>query len=69
MTANLATLESLVQVRDFLIEAMGDHMVASTIYAKRFPIIYRAIARGETPANVALEQWHTEFAGREGYEK
>ncbi len=62
-----SSLERLNQVRDYLIEAMGDHMVASTIFAKQFPVIYRAIAQGDDPVNVARAQWNIEFAGSDGY--
>lgn len=68
MTQKLATAESLVQARDFLIEALGDHMVASTVFAKRFPVIYREIAAGKKPQDVARAIWDTDFAGRDGYE-
>lgn len=64
----LATADSLTMVRDYLIEALGDHMVASTVFAKRFPTIYKAVAAGENPVNVARGCWHTEFAGSDGYE-
>ena len=55
-----SSLERLTQVRDCLIEAMGDHMVASTIFAKQFPVIYRAIADGADPVDVARAQWHAD---------
>ncbi len=68
MANEFATAESLVQARDFLIEALGDHMVASTVFAKRFPLIYREIASGKNPRDVARSIWDTEFAGYDGYE-
>ncbi len=68
MADKFASLEKLNQVRDCLIDAMGDHMVASTIFAKRFPIIYREIASGADPVNVARAQCHIEFEEIYGYE-
>jgi len=68
MTTKLATMESLVRTRDFLRKASGDHMVASTIFAKRFPTIYRDIAAGVNPEKVARSIWDTKFAGSDGYE-
>ncbi len=68
MFNKFASLERLNQVRDCLREAMGDHMVASTIFAKQFPAIYRAIANGADPVNVARAQWHIDFAGGDDYQ-
>lgn len=65
----LASPERLAAVRDILIERHGDHMVASTIFSKRFPAIYREIARGFEPAAVAKNCDYVEFAGCDGYEK
>lgn len=68
MAQELATAERLTQARDFLLDALGDHMVASTVFAKCFPLIYREIAAGGNPADVARSIWDTDFAGDDGYE-
>ena len=64
----LATEAKLTAVRDILIDRHGDHMVASTIFSKRFPAIYREIARGFDPAAVAKNCDYVDFAGYDGYE-
>ena len=68
MTEKLASVVQLAAVRDCLRERLGDHMVASTVFAKRFHSIYREIADGANPEAVARACDHIEFAGCEGYE-
>jgi hypothetical protein len=58
----------LVTVRDCLRDALGDHMVASTVFSKRIPSIFAAYDAGIPANDCARSLWRTEFAGDEGYE-
>jgi len=62
------TASKLTAVRDCLRERLGDHMVASTVFAKAFPFIWREIAGGAKPIDVARACDYVDFAGSDDYE-
>ena len=61
--------EYLVKVRDALQRRYGDHMVASTIFAKRIVSITRAYDDDKTISEAIELLSGTEFAGQAGYER
>ena len=65
----IATSATLQMVLSILQDREGDHMVASTKFAKRFAYIYEQVARGGIPAVIAREVSDTtDFAGSWGYD-
>ena len=60
----------LIRVRDILRDSLGDHMVASTVFAKRIRTIMRSYENGMSARDCARYIGNdTEFADSDGYEK
>lgn len=58
----------LLNVRNHLLDALGDHMVASTVFAKRLRTIVECYGQGMPSTQCAESLWDTKFAGHDGYE-
>lgn len=64
----LSLTDFMIAVRDNLRDALGDHMVASTVFAKSIRTISVSWHTGMSIEETGRALWNIDFAGSDDYE-